>query len=120
MRRLLNHAALLYCLAAAEHRIERLRQDLDDAQLRRVQQAEAAEKRAEQADARRRQAVSCALAVADLAEQWRIQLERLQTAYARLENAECGARDALHHERRRKPPRPYVIRDDPGPDKDAA
>lgn len=90
--RFLNRVALVYRLAAAEHR-------------------------AEQADAKRRRAEKCALMVVVAAEQWRARHDRLWRAYTRLENAEIAARDALHHERGRKPSRPYVIRDDP---KDAA
>lgn len=76
-----------------------------------------AERKAEQADARRRRAEKCALAVADLAHQWRVSYERIKDAYAHIENGEIGARDALDRERGRKPARPYVIRDNP---KDAA
>lgn len=93
--KLLNRVALVYRLACAEYR-------------------------AEQADARRRRAEKCALMVVVAAEQWRTRHDRLWRAYTHLENAEVAARDALHHERGRKPPRPHVIRDDPGPDKDAA
>lgn len=76
-----------------------------------------AQRAAEQADARRRNAVTRAWQLAELAEQWRQGHEQWKDAYARMEQAEMAARDELYEERGRKPPRPYVIYDNP---KDAA
>lgn len=64
-----DRVALVYRLACAEWRADRLRRELDD--LKREHR-------------------------------------RLWAAYRHIEDAECGARDALYHERRQKPPRPYV------------